>query len=493
MALPSFPENCFYCTSKYRSQHCLLSYEIIKNFVIPEDPIAATIGIVELHSTADSFHLSYSAGLASWHASQASTSDLGEQTHSAHNTAHTHGPVQAEQPEKQAQIEPSLTQQIPEIQGPATPKLPEHTLKLSAETVHPTGDTPTAARQPKPDSETQDSDASYSLVSHAKPQKGQPQPKALSVTTSDFETPETWNFKNVVHLCDDTYIAAIASQTLRKHSKRYHTVESFKAALVKECNIKITYSNNYRPDLLKPLDHPTSIARQFASSHDTHILRSWKDGTLDSNPDRTGCLLHHPHFLNTTEEYDKYPLDNSLMLYSLLTTRNSNDSSLKTELIEPMRNLFITKNRKTIFEWLLKTNPKEALLNDSKYLSTPRRASALIETPTQSTFYAQHKCPEVSERVKKLIETKINHIVESTLTDAGDVPFEPGTQKTCHERLNSLTIEVISHHPEWEKPTFTVDLTILRESANFANFHLGTQDVPAITFLLNQVLKELKG
>lgn len=463
----SFPENCFYCTTNFGSQHCVLPFEIVKNFKIPKDHQRMVMEVTQLHCSTDIGLMQYSATHSSWHASQADNQSVSE-------PEKIPVPVDLPRRETASPVPQTETHSAPQIEKPTEPTF-------------------SAIAALKPDESKTHSDE-FLLVTRDKKAATEAPPR-YTLVCPEIIIPDKLRPVALVHLCTDVTLAAVTAYTMRK-LKRNFTVEDFIDSFAKECNIKLTHSHDYTKSQNLVLNHPIALAKELVAIHDSNeSLLRWKRHLSTPDLTETGCLTRHPYFQNREQNsHISKPLDNTLISYCLATISAAKTRTPSTDsFFTTLKSSFASRKSEKVYDWLKNTSTDKILNSDTRFYKDLKNNSSDSKSTTKEHKTAEpHSCPPVPALTEQLLKNHLKPSITEALKDTLDTPFEPGAQKTCAQVLTALLSELIRHNPTWRSRHFSISPNLLEAACLHANFTLEPTSAPMITYLLANALNTLK-
>jgi len=463
-----FPENCSYCTTSYKTEHCTLPYYLVKGFELPQDPTLRAIELTKLHCAYHPDTINQLVSTSNWHIQSATTSRASSSyNESQHSFVYNPDIMSAFAPPSTEGVR--LSETTDSLSPPAEEPLPTlGSSQLNLKLTEPTLDLHGLDHQ---DTETAST-------------------PALETTQA---TP--YDSRAIMHLIQDLSMAAITATNLRKIKRQNLTAQDFRECLEKELSLLFQMKEKYTPHHSTKLDHPIALAREIIATHSHDQITDWHGITHKNSITPHGCILNYLPLTRHDSASNKKRLDNCLLRFSKLSLSNPRIPKDRTRLAHlSAKEQISSRGYPTIFEWLKKTKEPVLYQNDPYFLTTipesPKLSKDKITPPNKSK--AQHFCPPTDTATTNVLSQHLDSTINAYLIEQDYVPFSNMTDDHITNLMKSMTEEIIRHNPHWTKPEFLITPTMLSQATQALDLTLSHEIENSLLWNINSIASNLK-
>jgi hypothetical protein len=458
-----FGDNCTYCVSKFGSEHCLLPYQIVKNYVPPTEQVMRAIEISELHAHYGVDALATNLEAFKWianrsgsriSASVSSVSATGSQAWSDQMSysADAYPPVSVTDPGHGTQPTLSFSR-------------PDWILNQSSSD----SDTGVKITQPKQSEGSPVVKATLTSIP-IENDDGLTSPKSedRKSLTPRSEFKSLFNSGEVKvtsrddrnHLITDLIVMAKTAYNLHRTRRDWIKVSQLKESLMYESNLVSTMGARYRASRDTSLDGNKVLAKEIVGCHTADEIHDWECTNMTDR--KSFCLLNCRAFALPMKTENDLPLGESLIQTFFLILDTHDDGKDSESSISKAVEFELSKSEhKSTLEWM----------KNRDYFFRTRSLSG--ET---SSYYGTIKgkvkeednpYPPIDDKLLEFINVRLQVTVNKEIEQAGkEIPTMP--DKTTHQKFfYKLAVEFLRRNKGWHNEnSFTkpAHLTKLEDS-----------------------------
>lgn len=486
MSYQNYPEECNFCTKKFKISSCVLPYALAKHFPLPTDSTDRITELTELHCFFSNDYYRQAVDQTRW---RTTTSD----SHSGSAPSHTKQWLSELNPEFQ-------TSQMSEIATIETQSTSAEGAPLAlASTTSPVLEDAADSR-PDPSSKNDTSDPHLEEKDPLTHSDKSPLTRCnLRQHTTELthkEPTPALSTNEILHLVEDIAIAATCAQTLRKVRRDKTQLIDLLEPLTKEMDIATDKSKLYVPHTSTKLDHPVALARELTSRHTLKQMSQWLDSTLPvEHSHNCGCILNYkPFSLTLGDTVTQKRLDNSLLQFS----RNATEMLLKNgkhkkQASTALKALLEERKMNSTFEWLTNSPLDKLFIDDPNLLKLEREKRATKPTRnTKDPTLFRISDPPIPPNTAKTIEKSLLASVNTELVKDNSPSKELNDKIRIPNILFLITHQVIRYNPKWEQPHFSVSLTMINQATSSLDFNYTTIEKLHLMYTVTNVLNTLR-
>lgn len=459
MATFEYFENCTFCRTKIGSDHCLLPYQFTKEYVAPEDKIAAIMDVTEMHMHYGIPSLKNNFETIQWMNLRPTADEIREYSNSIRSRSRGHysaeyqsvsGAFEGSSPDagvtvgSESSIERPEPLQQEEDKGKETQSYTDAlkgivskvfqskptTEELSTETA-----TSNEDEGRKPDETIRLEIDKISL-----------KPKPIGVMVGrDY----------VSHVVRDLVLAARIAYALHQSAKSTIKVDSLIEMLMRECEIFSTTRDAYKATFKSPLDGPRSISKEIVARHSLKDIKTWESGGI--NEDCKHCILNARflHITKITTDGSKIEFEMFKYFYTIIKQAFF-DNEEKYDVEDHVKFELEKGGYPMIFPWI---NSR------MKYLEKIDRIGTKTEVgqPSQSGKKEKIPYPAIDDRLLTHIDIQLPVIIGRKIEKAGDNTPKPETEMKLSKFLFILASEFLRRNKGWHNEnSFTTPMHLER-------------------------------
>jgi hypothetical protein len=482
-----YPEYCPYCTKKYNTTSCLLPYALVSLIELPQDQTDQAIELTELHCSFKAEYLRYYADLTHWHKSHSDPTN-GSVFGPTHNWVVHNDSLP---PSRLTSTVASTSQSgIPLTEAAHQPhQTPEPQTQLTTEAIAPQVTTNMSTT----------TDTHSDLTPVTAPQSKSPLTAAnleqLNAASFSSEKLSTLTLADALHLANDTVLALVTAQNLRKKKRTKITLNDLYESLNTELTTADHLGMAYKPKSSTPLDHPIALAREIIAHHDIDTVYNWLDPDSTLSCSHKCCLLNFkriaPNYVHSPTELR---LDNHLLLFAKHSVSHLlKDKSMKKHSTRALNNLLAERFMPTSFDWLT-TSPLDKLYLDDHVLLTTEKNLSLFTTPHQSSHKLPLKesSPPIDSTTSKLLSESLPTIVSAALSSKALTLSNISPHLREEIFIIQLSNYTVRHNPRWNTPTFCVTTHMIENALKSSGSHASALEILHLSYGMTDILTKLR-
>lgn len=286
-------EDCTFCQTRIGSRHCLLPFQLTREYTAPSDGISTIMDITEIHMHYGIPVLKNNFEVIQWmrlrptvdevkHYAQSVQSRTREWYNSPMQSVGDNFEYQSVNTGIQSQAESSIDKPESKSSQDKDEGIPLYTTMVKSEQE---SSCPTEPRKVDKGKQTEES----IILSQVSPAPEKPMLPKIDNKVRDTEIKlDRWSSR---HLIRDLVLAARTAYSLNQNSKSGARNSSLVDSLMFESNILSMAKDNYKPSTRTTLDGSKSISKEIVARHSLDVLKLWERG--DKNRECRHCLLNY--------------------------------------------------------------------------------------------------------------------------------------------------------------------------------------------------------
>jgi len=442
-----FPENCSFCQSRIGSDHCLLPYQFVKQYVLSEDTVSAIVDITEIHTTYGISALESNFNLLTWVRTRSFSRHGSSDLSFAYPVNEQHTGTSNEMNDS-SQLEAISSQSTVSDGGASisfsdfiTSQLDEDECRRTLDAIQAssvTPSTPTMAEKLSHLREDSPSEKSDNPI----PLKGKGPKIITNFSTHEISTDQDRrNLYN--HLVQDLVMMTKTAFNLHAKKRGWIRISSLKESIMYESNMRSRLGNKYSPTFNSELDGNIAIAKEIIARHSIDDIQLWQSDKQTSHGNF--CFLNDVMFRLEGLSNDQQRLSEELIRFTFF--------SLSAHLTEKGSN--ITLSSLIDFELGKANHPCNIAWIKSQYkFLNSQQESRSSESSTTSRRgdpkkVAKEPYPTTDPRLLNYINTHLQVFIVKVINESGnDVPVMSDETKV-HTFIFKLANEFLLRNKGW--------------------------------------------
>jgi len=418
-------ENCTFCQTRIGSTDCLLPFQLTRQYIRPQDDVAAIIDLTEIHTTYGIHALKSNFEIIHWIKNRPTANQI--QEYSTKVLSRTQewyfkndylqnlpGPDISARADSSCQTDDSSNNQDPLL-------LIEKPAKIKAE-PEPQDDSSYSSIESKAGAVVQSWSDQASEAAKAT-SESEPKPQIDQKTKEKERKPKVLDRMDENHLIQDLLLAIKAAYNQHFNPKSNARIDQLHASLDYELNIKGSTGSNYKASFETSLDSSKLISKEIVARHSVENARRWEMGDHDYLTPH--CILAFPPLDVNSEDQDLIRIESAFTHYfnSIIVTR-SLDESQKTRILSSVEFELQRCDYKTAFTWI---NGKIKLLRFSvhprtkKYSFQPEKRSITEKEKSKSQMTTPY--PTLDQKLLDHMNSHLQVFVNQSIEKAnGSTP-----------------------------------------------------------------------
>jgi len=416
--MPTFKffEDCSFCQSRIGSKHCLLPFQLTKEYVPPNDEVSAIIDVTELHMHYGIHLLKNNFEISHWvtvrptseqiteysQSVQSRTSDwyqpiapLYEQTPSsiasyADNSCQTDSSKDEDNTSRRLKVK--STDEITE-----TSNVSGQLKKTWAQATEESDGTTKSPKEDEHDINVTDIKTTISPIPDTKEKKGES---------------KLINHETESHIAQDLLMAIKTAFNL--HAKQKSGLRTFELpnSIMFESNIRSLAGGKYKPSIKTDLESPKSLSREIMAKHSHENIQLWESG--ERNTTTKNCILNFPDFQLPVDDRSQTKLEDSLCRYFHGFGRLERVDSLQLDrMINFIKFTLERDGYPNAFTWM--TNRIHLL----RLFSEQGKGKETLKPEVSSTKKIRQPFPAVDQRMIDHVNSHLQIFVNKRINEAG--------------------------------------------------------------------------
>lgn len=446
-----YPEQCFFCRSRIGSQHCLLPFELIKEYTAPEDALSAITDITEIHMHYSIPALKSNFELIHWVSVRPTADEISEYSNSVRSRTsgwfETQQSIKEDMEQRTAKyVEATCQTEAPNRESEATSWSDEiqesetYAGKVkSNETKNQIDLVPEHLKGQEIEESSKrniDEKKDHSLILQ----------KEEAETEKKTEQKRKMNQDEEIHLMSDLVLAAKAAHKLHLLGRSVVKTSQLIEHMITEIGLRNAYGINYRASTNTSLDGTKSISKEIIGGHDELSIRQWESSK--SIEMHKYCILNFKAFQASKIGMESDYLTDDLTRYfgKVEDSFINNDGTLK-RILNSIMFEFERQSEPETYPWI-KTRVRYLKLKDSnvKKLST-EEGKERVHTVLK---YNKEPYPAIDSRLLEFIDSHLQKFVNKAIEDAnGRVPTMKDETKV-EIFIRKLAIEFLKRNKGWQ-------------------------------------------
>lgn len=445
-----FGENCTFCQSRIGSTHCLLPYQLVKEYNPPADDMSRIIDVTEIHMRYGIEALSVNLQSINW---------IKARPDSPQNLS-VSGFVQSESNTWSEQMN-SLNEQVTSKITSISENIVDSDLESNysryigdqldlafLESLEDNGvqvtSPPLASKVSSQDErpkfgsivildETQVSDKLSHDSQHVTD-------KGKSIEVTDDSTKLSRESRN--HMISDFVMIAKTAFNLQSYQRTWIKVSSLKESIMHESDLRSRLGSKYTPSFRTTLDGDKAFAKEIIAKHSISDIQEWESGKHTSHDEF--CLLNYKCISLAVNQYDQSSLcDELINCFKILLIQQYRTDWYRETVANGVRFELSKDDYSSTFTWME---------NRAKYLETKKVSKTTTssgQTMDRRSPKKKEPYPAADERLIDMINTRLQVIVNREIERAGSEVPEMSDETKLTKFFFSLASEFLRRNKGW--------------------------------------------
>lgn len=486
MSTFNYPSECTFCTTRVGSTKCLLPFQFVSDFTLPEGSLNAIMEITEIHATYGIQNLINNKELSSWfpkHQSDDAKSSK-SQASFAGNFEITFKTTKSKLSNVSYSEHGSQTDSI-------TGSVYEYTSQMSGARVSTKSNTQSPDKkietwaelvQESIDSKSADSDIRKEEV------KSKASLVPQSMRLGKETAPQELEQAQQRHLIQDLIMAIKCAYTIHQKMRSSIKLDKLFSALNYEINLKSTKGSSYRPSFSTTLDGEIALSKEIIAKHTSEQVLNWENGSKE--PKTCTCLLSFKELQISNPNSSTIKLEDVLLTFFDLirnTSEISNDQRLmilNSTSFELMR-----EGNDKAYDWSVNTLKVKSKSTIKQQIHKPVEIGQPIILGKKGGSLPY---PAINEQFTLFIEQQLQLVVNKVVQKKG-VPLPTMIADMKVEKyFFKLAAEFIRRNKGWRNNNSFTSPNHLTKVIEYTELPLDNYESYATYVVLKQIIDEAR-
>lgn len=478
-----YPDDCTYCQSRIGSTHCLLPYQLVKQYSPPEDKLSLVIDVTEIHAQYGFQILKNNYDMIEWIKNRNNSNDVSAQsevsrsvskdwyeqmTESVDSDSHQLKllALKSHDCDVQSTYSDWITSQLrPDGADGVSISCSDDESRILFE-----------GREKK--SKDFQTDPIVSELASVRSQVDQLEGLSSSLEVEDHVKSLSLNRDQKNHIIQDLLVSAKAAFNIYSKQRGGIRTTALKESLMSEQDIRLMTGMRYSPSFNTTLDGNKALAKEIIARHSHDQIQTWESG--GANHEIKDCILNKSAFRPPIDANLHSKLGEELIIYfSTIMKIYDTKKDCDFDLAKIIKFELSKSDYPTTFDWIKNRSKYIGMKYHPKQLAMPNQKSQVVSQETKTSN------PTIDQRLADYINVHLQVIINRELMNAGtNVPMM--TDETKVEKfIFKLASEFLTRNKGWHNENSFTDPSHLQKIEEST----GLKSRPSESYLTFTILK----